>query len=137
MNNVQFEQLIFKHNATTDIKRFAMLKSWAQFYNECQRADWLLWLYYKTQTTFEEQIILQNIQIEIILLLIINLEAPEVDAVFKAEIYALSKNCIERQFNFIQKYYYECTGKDERLQYINKELIDIVKKQLPIQYWAL
>lgn len=135
MNNIKFEQLIYKHHATTDLKRFAMLKNWEQFYNECHRADWLLWLYYETQTSRDNEIILNIVQSILVLILITQLEAPEVTAIFKNKIYADSMKINEKQFKYIQRYYYECTGKDERLQYINKQLIDRVKKSLPIEHW--
>ncbi len=47
MNTFEFQELLKKHNACHDAKLWAQDKTWQEVFDDCQRGDWLLWLYKK------------------------------------------------------------------------------------------
>lgn len=47
MNTFEFQELLKKHNACHNAKLWAQDKTWQEVFDDCQRGDWLLWLYKK------------------------------------------------------------------------------------------
>ena len=42
------EDLLIKLNACQDAREWAADKTWEEVYNTCERGDWLLWLFFRT-----------------------------------------------------------------------------------------
>lgn len=48
MNSVEFQKKLEELNACEEAVKWAAGKSWHEVYQQCERGDWLLWLFQKT-----------------------------------------------------------------------------------------